>query len=174
MTGVIRKRVLSAAVMALVASGASSTDILRQHLTEREGLELRAYQDGAHVWTICQGKTEGVKRGDTATSAYCVRWLDSEMGRRFAAVDRMVSVSMSAPRRAGVTSHCFNVGITACEKSTLIRELNAGRPVAACDSILLWKYITREDVKFDCSTPRNRICSGLWDRRLADRELCLL
>lgn len=169
-----RKTWLSAAVLALIASGATAPQILEQHIKEREGRELRAYLDSAGIWTICEGKTEGVVAGQVVTAAYCDEWLYSEMGRRFDAVARMVRVPMSQPQHAGVVDHCFNVGITACKTSTLVRELNKGNKQAACDSILRWKYITRAGVKFDCSTAGNLVCWGLWERRNADRELCLM
>ena len=58
-----RKSWLSGAVLALVAAGASAPTILDQLTKERESggrYELKAYQDGARVWTVCDGKTAGV------------------------------------------------------------------------------------------------------------------
>lgn len=167
-------KALSAAVLALIAAGASGPEIARQYLNEREGRELRAYQDGANVWTICQGKTEGVHAGDTATPAECDAWLDSEIGRRFAAVDRMLDVELSAPAMAGVVAFCHNVGLAGCRTSTLIRELNAGNTRRACDSMMWWKYITRDGVKIDCSRDDQLWCGGLIRHREGTRELCLL
>jgi lysozyme len=169
-----RAKVLSAAVIALVAAGATSVQIARQYLTEKEGLELVAYQDGARVWTICQGKTEGVGPHSVATKEVCDKWFDGEIGRRMDAVNRMIQVPISEPTRAGITSFCFNVGIAACRNSTLIRELNRGNQVLACDSILRWKYITRDGVKINCFEDTQGVCSGLKDRRYGERALCLL
>ncbi|EHY3286735.1 lysozyme, partial [Escherichia coli] len=46
---------LSAAVLALIAAGASAPDILDQFLDEKEGNHTTAYRDGAGIWTICRG-----------------------------------------------------------------------------------------------------------------------
>ena len=169
-----RARVLSAAVLAMVAAGATGVQIARQFLTEKEGLALEAYLDGARVWTICQGKTEGVGPHSVATKVVCDEWFDGEIGRRMMAVDRMVEVPLSEPARAGITSFCFNVGIAGCRNSTLIREINRGYVQRGCDSILWWKYITRDGVKYNCFEDTSGICSGLKDRRHGERALCLM
>ncbi len=50
---------LSAAVLALIAAGASAPEILDQFLDEKEGNHTMAYRDGAGIWTICRGATGG-------------------------------------------------------------------------------------------------------------------
>lgn len=168
-----RKSFLSAAVLALVAAGASSPDILEAFIKEREGTELKAYQDGARVWTDCNGRTEGVKPHSTTTQGECNAWLRSEMGRRFVFVDKAVQGPMTEPARAALTSWCFNVGNTACARSTAVRLINQGNWAAGCREMLRFRYITRDGKKIDCST-NQPYCSGLWDRRQAEAELCAL
>lgn len=53
--------------------------------------------------------------------------------------------------------------------STLVNRLNTGDYEGACNAILDW-YIFDG---FDCRTPGNRICAGLWTRRLALHQQCL-
>ncbi|ENO9243833.1 lysozyme, partial [Salmonella enterica] len=48
---------LSAAMLALIAAGASAPQILDQFLDEKEGNSLTAYRDGSGIWTICRGAT---------------------------------------------------------------------------------------------------------------------
>lgn len=48
---------LSAAVLALIAAGASAPQILDQFLNEKEGNHTTAYRDGSGIWTICRGAT---------------------------------------------------------------------------------------------------------------------
>lgn len=165
---------LSAAVLVLVAAGASAPAILEQFLKEEEGFALRAYQDGAKIWTDCNGRAHhGGRPARDATEAECAEWLQSEIGRRFRFIDRTVRVQLSEPARAGVTSFCFNVGNAACGSSTALRLINQGQQAAGCDAMLRFRYITRNGRKIDCSTEQP-YCKGLWDRRQAERELCLL
>ena len=171
-----KKSYLSAAVLALVAAGASQTKILDQFIREKESgdrYELKAYQDGARVWTICDGKTAGVNKGDTMTKAQCDEWRKSEIGRRLAFAHRVIKVKMSEAAWAGFGSFCWNIGDAGCERSTSAKLINAGRQVDGCKSMLNWRYITRDGLKVDCSQP-NPYCAGLWDRRNAEAELCQL
>lgn len=168
-----RKSYLSAAVLALVASGAGGTYIATQYISEKEGLSLSAYQDGARVWTDCFGRTEGVRKGDVSTRKECTDWLAGEVGKRMEFIHSVVEVPQTEPAWAGLTSWCFNIGTYACEHSQAVRLINAGRQAQGCKAILLWRYITRDGKKIDCSTEQP-YCSGLWDRRNGEAELCSL
>jgi lysozyme len=159
---------LSKSVLALVAAGAGAAVIATQFVGEKEGLSLAAYQDGARVWTICRGHTEGVTPDRTATVDECDRLFAGELGKRLAAVDTMVTVPISEPRRAALASLCYNVGLEACRGSTLMRRINAGDP-AACDEILRWTWVGGKD----CREPEND-CRGIVVRREQERALCLL
>ncbi|HEJ3062515.1 TPA: glycoside hydrolase family protein [Pseudomonas aeruginosa] len=171
-----RKSYLSAAVLALVAAGASSSAIMDRFLLEQESsgqTPLRAYQDGARIWTVCDGKTEAVTRSTVMTQAECDAWRKTEIGRRLTFVHSIIRVPMSEPAWAGVGSWCFNVGNSGCAGSTAVKLLNQGNQPAGCRALLRWHFITRDGRKIDCSTPQP-YCGGLWDRRQAEAELCAL
>lgn len=53
--------------------------------------------------------------------------------------------------------------------STLVARLNAGDYQGACDAILMWK----KSGNVDCSIPGNKVCPGLWKRRLRLHQQCL-
>lgn len=166
---------LSNKVKAAITAGASAAVILGLFLPDVEGTRLKAYQDGAKVWTICQGHTAGVKPGDVATPAQCSEFFHSDVGAAFAAVDRLVTAPMSEPQRAGITSFCgYSIGSGNCGRSTFLKKLNAGDRKGACAAIMDWTYITVDGRKFDCRTPGNKLCAGLVERRESERELCLL
>ena len=176
MASVGRKTALSAAVLALVAGGASAPVIMDQFIREKESsdrYELRAYRDGAKVWTVCDGKTEGVTRDTVMTKAQCDEWRKTEIGQRLTFVHSIVKVQMSEAAWAGVGSWCFNVGNYGCKRSTAVRLINQGKQQAGCDAMLQWRFITRNGRKIDCSTEQP-YCKGLWERRQGERELCLL
>lgn len=176
MAGVGRKTALSAAVLALVAGGASAPVIMDQFIREKESsdrYELRAYQDGARVWSVCDGKTEGVTRDTVMTKAQCDEWRKTEIGKRLTFVHSIVKVPLSEPAWAGLGSWCFNVGNAGCKRSSAVRLINQGNQQAGCKALLQWRYITRSGRKIDCSTEQP-YCKGLWERRLGESELCLL
>lgn len=171
-----RKSWLSAAVLALVAAGAGAPAILDQLTMERESggrYELKAYQDGARVWTVCDGKTAGVTATTTMTKEQCDAWRESEIGRRLTFAHNTIKVPMSEPAWAAFGRFCYNIGNTGCAGSNTAKLINQGRHAEGCKAMLNWRYITRDGKKVDCSTEQPW-CKGLWEDRQATAELCLL
>ncbi|GGX33308.1 hypothetical protein GCM10007242_45580 [Pigmentiphaga litoralis] len=51
----------------------------------------------------------------------------------------------------------------------IMRRLNAGDYVGACNAILDWKFAAG----FDCSTPSNKRCAGVWTDRQRVHKQCM-
>ncbi|RXZ42721.1 lysozyme [Crenobacter cavernae] len=127
-----------------------------------EGQRTKAYLDPVGIPTICYGSTAGVRIGQTRTPAECDRLLKGELGAALATVNRSVRVPMPDTRRAALASFVYNVGPGSFERSTLLRKLNAGDAVGACNELPRWVYAGGQDLP------------GLKTRRAAERELCLM
>jgi len=54
-------------------------------------------------------------------------------------------------------------------KSSMRRALLAGEYVAACNALLRYRFAAG----FDCSTPGNRRCAGVWTRQQARHRKCI-
>ena len=54
-------------------------------------------------------------------------------------------------------------------QSSMRRHLLAGDYVAACDALLMW----RRAGGYDCSTPGNKRCWGVWARQLERHRACM-
>jgi lysozyme len=63
----------------------------------------------------------------------------------------------------------YQFGIGNWMQSSMRRNLMAGDYVAACNSLLLYKY----SGGFDCSTPGNKRCAGVWTRQQERNRQCL-
>lgn len=63
----------------------------------------------------------------------------------------------------------YQYGTGAWAKSSMRRHVLAGEYRQACDALLLYKY----SGGYDCSTPGNRRCSGVWKRQLERHAKCL-
>lgn len=63
----------------------------------------------------------------------------------------------------------YQYGAQAWSKSSMRRSILAGEYVVACDALLLYKY----SGGYDCSTPGNRRCAGVWTRQLERHAKCL-
>lgn len=126
-----------------------------------EGRSLFAYLDPVGIPTICEGIIEGVKLGDVRTPEQCDAALATEVRRKAAAVDKYVHVPLSPNTHAALVSFVYNVGETNFRNSTLLRKLNAGDRVGACNELPKWVYA------------KGKKLGGLVKRREAERTLCL-
>lgn len=60
-------------------------------------------------------------------------------------------------------------GIGNWRASSMRRDLLMGDYVGACNALLLYKY----SAGYDCSTPGNKRCYGVWTRQLDRNRKCL-
>jgi len=97
-----------------------------QFIKDREGLRLKAYDDGGGVWTIGYGHTKGVKKGHIINTAQAERFLRDDLVEFEDAVDALVKVELTQNQFDALVSFAFNVGVAAFRKSTLLRVLNRG------------------------------------------------
>jgi len=126
-----------------------------------EGVRTYAYRDPVGIPTICFGETKGVRMGDTLTVEQCKGMLVERVEEFGRAVDRCVFVPLPPARKAALTSFTYNVGVGAFCGSTLVRKLNEGDTVGACDQLLRW------------NKAKGIPLPGLTTRREKERELCL-
>lgn len=133
-----------------------------------EGTSYDAYRDGAGVWTICHGETQGVKRGDKATPAQCDAQLKKSLAQHSTALEGLPE-STKDVALVGSLDLAYNIGVYAFRNSTVKRKLMQGDYAGAGKAVLAWRYITRNGKKYDCSTlvrgKPNKVCYGLWLRR---------
>lgn len=172
------RTLLSVALAGLIAAGASTTDIYKQVLDEKEGSRTTAYLDSAHIWTICRGLTKiygrAVRSTDKLAQEECDRLDAAEQVKGLAEMESMVKPdvwrTLSPAARAGLASWCVhNLGASKCRTSTALRELNAGHRNEACAAITLWI----KDGGKDCRDRANG-CLGQVNRRQLEDELCLV
>jgi GH24 family phage-related lysozyme (muramidase) len=145
----------------LIAGSVALTALATGYISQFEGRELRAYQDIVHVWTICDGETKGVKRGDVATPAECDAMLARNLVTYEAGLDRCLVATVPGKVKVAFLSWAYNVGIGAACSSTLVRKANAGDIVGACNELPKW------------NRAGGKVVPGLSNRRAAERALCL-
>jgi len=154
-----------------------------------EGRTLESHLDSGGVPTICDGAIRNkdgtpVKLGQTKTDDECDELLHGNYGQALRHVYNKTEIELSPYQLAGLGSFTFNVGPGAYDKSTLLKLLNQGHVLAACDQLRRWTRIRvqsgsvrdmRDGVKdgmMDCKIKENK-CYGLVTRREKEREMCL-
>ena len=63
----------------------------------------------------------------------------------------------------------YQYGSSAWLKSSMRRNLLAGNYTEACNALLLYKF----SGGYDCSTPGNKRCAGVWTRQLERHKQCI-
>jgi lysozyme len=121
------------------------------------------------VPTVGFGTTQGVKMGDTTNPVQAVQRALRDAKEYEGALKRCVTAPLTQGEYDLWVDFSYNVGPTAFCKSQAARLLNQQQYRAACDQILRWKFVAG----YDCSTPGNRQCYGLWQRRLEQHEQCV-
>ena len=96
----------------LAVAGAGAIGIATFLLKPFEGREYDAYWDvPGQVWTICDGATTGVKKGDFADDFDCDRMTARDAATANAALNRCApGVEMPGYRRAAFIDFIYNVG----------------------------------------------------------------
>lgn len=165
------KTKLSAAMLALIAAGASAPVLMEQFQKEKEGTRLIAYQDQGGVWTICGGVTsvngKPVFKGMKLTQAQCDTIDKAEQAKALDWVEKNIHIPLTEPQKVGIASFCpWNIGPGKCFTSTFYRKLNAGNRLGACAEIKRWIWDGGKDCRI-----RSNNCFGQVQRRDQESEL---
>lgn len=173
-----RKTTLSAAILALIAAGASAPQLLEQFAHEKEGERLVAYLDGAGIATICGGLTtyEGkpVKLGMRLTTEQCRAADQAFLARDLAEAREIIRpevwARLSEPAKASLGDVVHNLGKGKAREMSAVRLLNEGRLNDGCAAITLW---IKDRGHGDCRKAGSG-CQGQPIRRMQEDELCLV
>lgn len=145
----------------VTATMASVMLIAAPFTAHKEGLRLKAYLDSGSIPTICYGETENVKLGDVKTKEECDALFYTRLGAFAYGVDLLVVPDMQPQTHAALTSFAYNVGLEKFRNSTLLRKLNNGDFVGACNELPRW------------NKAKGKVLAGLIKRREDERKLCL-
>jgi lysozyme len=158
----VRMRV---AVAGLSLSAAAFVGILtREGYTDHAIIPVKG-----DVPTVGFGTTQGVQMGDRTTPVRAVQRALADASEYERAVKRCVTAPLYPEEYDLWIDFVYNIGPTSFCASTAVRLLNQRQYTAACDQILRWKFVKG----YDCSTPGNRVCHGLWKDRLRQHEECV-
>lgn len=129
-----------------------------------EGDERTAYADklAYGLPTVCNGHTgPDVRVGDVWTKAQCDSVLVRNLEKHGSGLLKCVTVPLNQNQFDALSSWTFNVGVGAACGSTLVKLLNQGQYVLACEQLPKWNRAGGKEVR------------GLSNRRTAEKALCL-
>ncbi|MFQ1042853.1 lysozyme [Gilliamella sp. CG16] len=150
-------------IIALTSAGAGTIAIATVLITNFEGVSYTPYRDVANVLTVCHGHTgPDIVADKKYTSDECAALLDNDLKKTAVHVDKLLTVDLPDTTRAALYSFAFNVGVGAFEKSTLLKKINSGDTVGACNELRRWVYAG------------GKKWLGLVNRRDVEEQICLL
>jgi lysozyme len=123
--------------------GTSAIAIACIFTSSNEGTRHTAYPDPATrgaPWTICDGHTEGVHKGDTATDAQCAAYLKQDMAVATQSVARCIRVPINVNMAAALYDTVFNAGDRVVCGSTVQARANANDLIGMCYGLKAWKF----------------------------------
>lgn len=135
--------------------------VLTPIVAQFEGLRTKTYLDAVGIPTVCYGETQGVSMGQVESKESCDKMLAMRLAYFYQRVDYLIVPEISKEEMAAYSSLAYNIGVGAFEKSTLLRLLNSGQRIAACNELLRW------------NKAGGQILRGLVVRREKERDLCL-
>lgn len=137
-------------------------------IKEFEGLYLKAYRDPVGIPTIGYGTIrypsgKRVQMGQTCSKKQAEEWLAWEINDVIIEpMTEAIKVKVTNNQACALISFCYNLGVGAFKKSTLLKRLNRKEPSARVgDEFNKWVYAGGKKLK------------GLVRRRKAERELFL-
>lgn len=154
----------------LVASAAFFTSLIKY-----EGYSLKPYKDTGGVATIGIGST---KYEDGTSVKITDKPIDQKRAVQVAQAhiskdEQAFRKSLQGVKVAQVEydvylDFIYNFGQSNWRSSSMLSNLKAGQYVAACRSLLKWKYVAKRD----CSI-RSNGCYGVWIRQVDRYSKCM-
>ncbi|ENV36886.1 hypothetical protein F959_01693 [Acinetobacter venetianus RAG-1 = CIP 110063] len=150
-----------------------------QWTQEREGTVLKPYYDSGRVATVGTGTTvypngQKVKITDPPiTKKQATEFLQYHMkGDSTVLNQSLKGVKLSQDEYDVYADFVYQYGRNTWLRSSMLRNLKQAKYVQACNSLLLYKYITKHGKKVDCSIATNK-CSGVWKWQVKRNKKCL-
>ena len=145
-----------------VKGGVIVGSVLCSLLYTFEGKINETYLDPVGIVTACGGHTSaGLKLGQRFTDEECDILMQKDVSTAVEALNRLVNVEISEHTAVALTSFIYNVGVENFRTSTLLKKLNSGDIVGACNELPKWAYSKGQRLK------------GLQVRREKERQICL-
>lgn len=127
-----------------------------------EGYVPGTYIDPVGIVTACFGHVNSsLQPGMKMSDDECLQLLANDLVKHNNQLTAAVRVTLSDQEHAAYLSFHYNVGNGNFRNSTLLRQLNAGNRIEACNQLTRWVFA------------RGVKLPGLVSRRAHERELCL-
>lgn len=110
-----------------------------------------------------------VEMGDTITPQKAIARSLWHIQKDEAGIKSCVTAPLSQEEYDLMVDFSYQYGAGTLCRSTMAREANAGRYAQSCAGYLQYRFVAG----YDCSTPGNRRCPGVWTRSQERYSKCM-
>ncbi len=110
-----------------------------------------------------------VKMGDTITPQQALSRTLGHINKDETGIKRCVKAPLNQVEYDTMVDFSYQYGVQTLCDSSIVSKANAGDYKGSCDAYLLYK----KAAGFDCSTPGNRRCPGVWKRSQDRQTACV-
>lgn len=158
------------AIGALVLSASALVALLTDEgYTERAVIPVKG-----DVPTVGFGMTQRpdgspVQMGDTTTPVKAIQRTLAYTQVADAKIKRCVTAPLHQAEYDTMNDFGYQYGVDALCKSSIVAKANAGDYAGSCAAYLKYRFVAG----YDCSTPGNRRCQGVWKRSQERHAKCM-
>ena len=107
--------------------------------------------------------------GDTITPQKAVARSLAHIQKDESKLKQCVTATLSQAEYDLMVDFAYQYGTVALCKSAIVKSANDGDYVKSCEGYLLYKKVAG----YDCSTPNNKRCLGVWTRSQERYKTCM-
>ena len=143
--------------------------VVHEGYTEKAMIPVRG-----DVPTVGHGMTQRedgtpVQMGDTTTPVKALQRTLTYVQKQDSQIRKCVTAPLHQAEYDIMADFGYQYGINALCKSSMVKKVNAGDYVGACEAYLQYRFVAG----YDCSTPGNRRCMGVWTRQQERYKACM-
>lgn len=158
------------AVAALTFSAAGLVGlVLREGYTDEAIIPTKGDRPTVGFGSTFREDGTPVQMGDRITPPRAIARTRAHIARDESGLKRCVTGELSQSEYDTLVDFTYQYGPAKACSSSMVKHINAGRYREACEAYTLYKFAAG----FDCSTPGNKICGGVWTGSLERRAKCL-
>lgn len=157
------------AALSLSASALIAT-VVSEHYTEKAVIPTKGDRPTVGFGSTYHENGKPVQMGDTTDPVNALLKMQAHISKEevlFRA--SLPNAYLSQAEYDLYMDWVYQYGSVKWNTSGMRREILAGNHTKACDALLNWKFAAG----FDCSTPGNKICAGVWTRQLKRHAQCM-
>ena len=114
-----------------------------------------------------------VQMGDTITVPQALKRTLAHIQKDETRLKACVTAPLTQVEYDLLEDHAYQYGAATTCNSPMVKRANAGDYAGACRGYLEYKFIRINGKPYDCSTPGNRVCSGVWKRSVGRYDKCM-